>query len=84
MFDAGRAAQNMLLAAWNEGVDSCPNGLSDPESARSVLGLEGEEIVAIVLSFGYPATPRDPNRHSAEEWSTQANRRPLDELVVRI
>src|SRR3954451_23287001 len=25
-FDAGRAAQNMMLAAWNDGVGSCPNG----------------------------------------------------------
>ena len=26
-FDAGRAAQNMMLAAWNDGLASCPNGL---------------------------------------------------------
>ena len=28
-FDAGRAAQNMLLAAWNDGIASCPNGIAD-------------------------------------------------------
>src|ERR1044071_9230038 len=26
-FDAGRAAQNMMLAAWNDGIGSCPNGV---------------------------------------------------------
>jgi hypothetical protein len=26
-FDAGRCAQNMLLAAWNESVGGSPNGL---------------------------------------------------------
>jgi nitroreductase len=26
-FDCGRAMQNMMLAAWNEGVVSCPNGM---------------------------------------------------------
>ncbi len=31
-FDAGRAAQNMLLAAWNEGVGASPNGISDEPS----------------------------------------------------
>jgi nitroreductase len=31
-FDAGRAAQNVMLAAWNEGVFSCPNGIANPES----------------------------------------------------
>ncbi len=33
-FDAGRVAQNMLLAAWNDGVVSCPNGLREPEQAQ--------------------------------------------------
>src|SRR6266536_5380559 len=28
-FDAGRAAQNMMLAAWNDGIGSCPNGIAD-------------------------------------------------------
>jgi nitroreductase len=43
-FDAGRAAQNMMLAAWNEGVGSCPNGMLDRGAAARVLGLrEGEE-----------------------------------------
>jgi nitroreductase len=31
--DTGRAAQNMMLVAWNEGIGSCPNGFSDPEAS---------------------------------------------------
>jgi hypothetical protein len=38
----------------------------------------------MILSFGYPARPRDPDAHTAEEWSARANRRPLDELVRRV
>ena len=83
-FDAGRAAQNMLLAAWNEGVGGSPNGLTDAEAAAAALGLGVGERVAIVLSFGYPARPRDPESRSAEEWSARANRKPLDELVRRL
>ena len=30
-FDKGRAATNMMLAAWNEGVGSCPHGIGDSE-----------------------------------------------------
>ena len=37
-FDAGRAAQNMLLAAWNEGVGGSPNGIEDAEGAGRALG----------------------------------------------
>jgi nitroreductase len=79
-FDAGRAAQNMMLAAWGEGIASCPNGVSDPAAAEAILGGEA----AIVLSFGYPASGRDPASRSAEEWSNQANRKPLDEVSRRI
>jgi nitroreductase len=82
-FDAGRAAQNMLLAAWNEGVGASPNGISDEPAARAVLELEDEERLAIVLSFGYPAKPRDPESHSVDEWSARAKRRPLQDIVRR-
>ena len=82
-FDAGRACQNMMLAAWNEGVASCPNGLADQERAREVLGVAEDERVATVLSFGYPAIPRDPASRSPEEWSSRANRKPLKDVVRR-
>jgi nitroreductase len=83
-FDAGRAAQNMLLAAWNEGVGGSPNGVAEEQALRTALGLEEEERVAIVLSFGYPAKPRDPESRAAAEWSERANRRPLAESVRRL
>ena len=83
-FDTGRCAQNMLLAAWNAGVGSCPNGQRDPEAARAALGLDADEEIAIVLTFGYPARGRDPDRRKADEWSARADRRPLDELVSRL
>ena len=79
-FDVGRAAQNMLLAAWNDGVGSCPNGISDAEGAERIAGAP----VSIVLTFGYPATPRDPTAHTAEEWSARAKRKPFDEVVKRV
>jgi nitroreductase len=77
--DVGRCAQNMMLAAWNDGVASCPNGIKDAETAARICGGE----VKSILSFGYPAKPRDPQSRSAEEWSAKANRKPLDELVRR-
>jgi len=79
-FDVGRCAQNMMLAAWNDGVVSCPNGIRDPDAAAAVCGGE----VKMILSFGYPALPRDVNRRTVEEWSARANRRTLDELVRRV
>jgi len=75
--DVGRAAQNMMLTAWDEGIASCPNGIADPAAAETLLGGEP----AVILSFGYPVRPRDPAARSAGEWSERANRRPLDEIV---
>lgn len=80
-FDAGRCAQNMLLAAWNEGVGGSPNGLADRDAANAVVGVSEDDSIAIVLSFGYPARPRDPDSRSAEEWAARARRKPLAELV---
>jgi nitroreductase len=78
--DIGRCAQNMMLAAWDEGIVSCPNGIADAASAEAILGGEP----ALVLSFGYPATPREPTARSAQEWSRRAKRKPLDEVVRRL
>jgi nitroreductase len=78
--DVGRCAQNMMLAAWGDGVTSCPNGLRDRDAASDLCGAE----VKLVLSFGYPARPRTPEARTAEEWAAQANRKRLDELVRRV
>jgi nitroreductase len=83
-FDLGRVAQNMMLAAWNEGIVSCPNGFADADRAVEALGLTGDERPVNALSFGYPSRPRDPESRPAEEWSAEANRRPLDDVVQRI
>jgi nitroreductase len=82
-FDAGRAAQNMMLAAWNEGIGSSPNGVSDPDRMREIVGHAPDEHVATVLSFGYPDRPRDPEDRSAQEWISGAKRRPFDQVVER-
>jgi nitroreductase len=80
-FDSGRAAQNMMLAAWNEGVASCPNGMPDPAKAAEVLGLPEGERPLNILSFGYPARARDPESRPGEEWIARAKRKPFDEVV---
>ena len=74
-FDAGRAAQNMMLAAWDEGITSCPVSMHDTDCARRVLGLPEGHRVAIVLAFGYP----DPS----VDMSLGKPRMALEELVHR-
>jgi len=82
--DVGRAMQNMFLAAWNDGVVSCPNGMPERDAAASALGLQEGLLPVSIPSFGYPKRPLDPESQSPEEWSEDANRKPLEELVRRI
>jgi len=78
-FDVGRCSQNMMLAAWDLGVASCPNGVRDPERAAEICGGE----VKMILTFGYPQRELHVEARSPEEWSARANRRPLDDLLIR-
>jgi nitroreductase len=82
-FDCGRAAQNMMLAAWNDGVGSCPNGIADAGAMGDALGLTDEDHFGVLLSFGYPARPVDPQSRTPEEWIERADRRPLEDIVER-
>ncbi len=58
-FDAGRAAQNIMVAAWNEGVASCPVTMHDQPCALRVLGVPAGHRVSIVVALGYPAPPAE-------------------------
>jgi nitroreductase len=82
-FDAGRAAQNMMLAAWNEGVTSCPNGMPDSDVTSRLLRVGEDEHVINVLTFGYPEPPRSPEDRTADEWLARAKRKSFDEVVER-
>jgi nitroreductase len=75
----------MMLAAWNEAVGSCPNGMADRAATAEVLGLREGEEPAIVLAFGYPERPRrEPESQSAEAWVEAADRKPFEEVVERL
>ena len=53
-YDSGRCSQNMMLAAWNEGVGSCIASMHREADARRVLGVPDEYTIQQVISFGYP------------------------------
>jgi nitroreductase len=82
--DTGRCMQNMMLAAWNDGVASCPNGVADADSARAALDVGDDDQISTVLTFGYPATGHTGEKRTAVEWLARADRKPVDELVTRL
>lgn len=64
-FDAGRTAQNMMLAAYELGIASCPVGIQHDERAREALGLPSDTVVAMAITFGYPRGGRAVGRGEA-------------------
>lgn len=86
-FDAGRVAQNMMVAAWALGVGSCPNSVRPDEHdrMRHDLGIPADAAIATVITLGYPAPgqPRPRPKADPEKILARANRLPLEELVHR-
>lgn len=78
VWDAGLAAQNMMLAAWELGVGSCPATVYEQTVARDVLGIPQDRWCGYVLSFGYPADSDDLTRPPQP-----GGRKPLDEVIHR-
>ncbi|MBI3016020.1 MAG: nitroreductase family protein [Candidatus Tectomicrobia bacterium] len=84
-FDAGRAAQNMMLAAWSLGIGSCPNTPADEPGLKTALRVPGEAGIPTIISLGYPApgAPRPRPRAKPEEVLARIDRLPLKDLVYR-
>ena len=76
MWDCGRAAQNMILAAWDLRIGSVPATVYDHALAARLLGLPDDRRCDFLLSFGHPA---DPSKLTAPNKS--GGRLPLEALV---
>ena len=72
--DATIVATHMILAAADEGVDSCWINFLDPEKLAEALGLPENEEVLMVMDLGYAAEGAGP-------LPNHGSRKPLDETV---
>src|SRR5439155_9598143 len=53
--DCSRAIQNMILAAWSQGVGSNWVGYNNLPEVNPLLGIPEDVSVLAILPFGYPA-----------------------------
>lgn len=72
--DATIVATHMILAAADEGVDSCWVNFLDPEKLAQTLGLPENEEVLMVMDLGYAAEGAGP-------LANHSSRKPLSETV---
>jgi len=72
--DATIVATHMILAAADEGVDSCWINYFDPEKMAAALALPENEEVLMVMDLGYGAEGVGP-------LPNHTNRKPLEQTV---
>ena len=72
MLDAGRAAQDMQIAAWNFGVISCLFTGLNLETLQRDFGIPNNLNPSVVVGFGYPGRKVTGKRK---------NRKPLSDLT---
>ena len=67
--DASIVATHMMLAAYNEGIDSCWINFFNPDELAKALGLPEEEEILMLLDLGIAAdgTGALPNHNSRKE-----------------
>lgn len=72
--DAGRALQQMELAAWSEGLGTCFVGIrgEQQDAVKTLLGIPAELELITVLPFGYRVQ---------REQGTGTPRRPMSEIA---
>ena len=73
--DATIVATHMILAAADEGVDSCWVNFFDPEKTAEALGLPENEEVLMLMDLGYAAEGAGP-------LVNHDSRKPLSETVT--
>jgi nitroreductase len=72
--DATIVATHLILAAANEGVDSCWINFFDPDKLAAELGLPENEEILMLMDLGYAAPGIGP-------LPNHGNRKPLSETV---
>ena len=73
--DATIVATHMILAAADQGVDSCWINFFDPDKMAAALGLPENEEVLMLMDLGYAAEGAGP-------LANHSSRKPLTETVV--
>jgi nitroreductase len=71
LIDAGRAAQDMQIAAWNDGVASCLYTGMNRDALREDFNIPSDLTPSIIVGFGYPL----------RKIAGRKDRKPLRELA---
>jgi nitroreductase len=88
--DCGAAAQNMMLAAWEEGIGSCWIGSLKRDRLKELLGIDDKYKIDTVIAFGYADekvvsedAKGDIKYYRDENKVHHVPKRTLEELIIK-
>jgi nitroreductase len=79
IIDGTRASQDMMLAAWGEGIGSNWVGNVNHDAIKNLLGIPAERMVLTVIPFGYPDRKLGAGRKNRKPLSHVAHRERFDQ-----
>lgn len=89
--DAGAAAQNIILAALEEGIGSCWIASIDREAVRNMLIIPDRYVINTVIALGYPSekpVTEDENGsiryYKDENGILHVPKRKLDDIILKL
>jgi len=89
--DVGAAAQNIFLAAWEEGIGTCWIGAFDKDAVGKILNIDGRYIINTVVALGYMA--EEPvvedekgsiKYYKDEKGVLHVPKRKLDDIIIKL
>jgi len=89
--DVGAAVENLLLAAWEDGVGGCWMASVERAGVRKLLQIEEHLTISCVVALGYSGespkeTPVDDSikYYLAETGTLRVPQRSMDEVLLDI
>lgn len=87
--DVGIAAENICLAAYNEGIGTCMLGSIDREKLREILPVPSDYDIELLIAMGYPDQKAevyespDTVEYHMDDNILKVPKKPLEEIWIK-
>jgi len=82
LVDTAIAFQQMMLAAWNEGVGSCWLAAFNEQRVREILNIPQNIRIVALSPFGYPKEKKTVYEKALKVFAGSKKRLDLDKIIM--
>ena len=85
LYDVGMAAENIILAAWEQSIGSCPILMFNEKDIKAFLNIPDNFDIALVIAMGYPdeAPVTEPVKDSTNIYVDDKNVRHVPKRALK-